>query len=302
MAPTIAEFFGYPSTDRSQQARQAVGSEQCPFIGDRCEKQLHSGVAAGVCTLKQQRTDPVICCPIRLYAEDYKVLQDVADRAFGTGLPLEKGALAKATARRTQSPVVAVWGKRWGGELRLPQRSGSGSFFVDWILARLDAAGSLVDFVAIEVQTIDTTGNYQAARASLLSPVEQALVEATAGFNWENVNKRIIPQLLYKGNVLQRETKCTGGLFFVSPQRVFEKIMERVGGQSALLAYPLQSSSITFLPYNLGAQTTSGTPAPLVAGTPFTTNIQQLAQAFAGPGVMPPAGSYEDAIQQQLNS
>lgn len=301
MASTISEFFGYPATDRSAQARQAVAAELCPFIGDRCEKQLHNGVASGVCTLKQTRTEAVICCPVRLYAEDYKVLQDVADKAFGPGLRLHKGALAKSAAQHAQTHVVAVWGKRWGGELRLPQRGGRGNFFVDWILARLDASGSLVDFVAVEVQTIDTTGNYQAARTALQSPVELATIEATAGFNWENVNKRIIPQLLYKGNVLQREPKCSGGLFFVSPQRVFEKIMERVGGQSALLAYPLQSSSITFLPYNLGAQAAAGTPAPLVAGPAFTTNIQQLAQAFAGPGVMPPAGSYEDAIQQQLN-
>jgi hypothetical protein len=30
--------------------------------------------------------------------------------------------------------------------------------------------------------------------------------------------------------------------------------------------------------------------------TVFTTNIGQVAQAFSGPGVMPPPNCYEDAI------
>ncbi len=39
-----------------------------------------------------------------------------------------------------------------------------------------------------------------------------------AGVNWENVSKRILPQLIYKGYVLRRERLCSKGLFFVCPK------------------------------------------------------------------------------------
>lgn len=90
--------------------------------------------------------------------------------------------------------VVAVFGKGWGGELRLPQRQGMGAYFVDWVLARLDDNARLAEFTAIEVQTIDTTGNYNAARQALLT--NGAEVDCPVGLNWENVNKRILPQLM----------------------------------------------------------------------------------------------------------
>ena len=134
-----------------------------------------------------------------------------------------------------------MFGKRWGGELRLPQRNGVGAYFVDWILARLSPTGQLLEFVAVEVQSIDTTGNYRNGRCLLASP--RRTDATTAGFNWENVNKRIIPQVIYKGHVLQREALCQKGLFFVIPSPVYERIMSRLGGESNLLHYPLQSSA-----------------------------------------------------------
>lgn len=300
MATKIAEFFGYRASDASPAALTAALTAHCPFLNDRCTKILRDGVIAGVCTLKPATSDPVICCPNRLYAADYSFLRDIADVVFQPGLTMKAGASAKTFARQTNAPAVAVFGKRWGGELRLPQRTGTGAYFVDWILARLDSSGSLTEFVAVEVQSIDTTGNYRDAINAMLQ--NRADVPSTAGFNWENVNKRIIPQLLYKGNVLQREAKCKGGLFFVTPQPIYDKIMTRLGGAQGLLPYPLQSSSITFMAYDLDlANSQVGSPVPLKQTQLFTTNIGQVAQAFAGPGVMPPANSYEAAIVHALS-
>src|SRR5690606_16947898 len=155
----------------------------------KCIKTLSDGLIAGVCTLKPSRSGPVICCPIRLYADDYRILRDVSDMAFGPGLPVKPGGSAVREAKQLGSGVSAVFGKRWGGELHLPQRGGVGAYFVDWILARINGFGDLVEFVAIEVQSIDTTGNYRGARRELLDPARR-VVPATAGFNWENVNKR----------------------------------------------------------------------------------------------------------------
>ncbi|WP_423494523.1 hypothetical protein IM711_02370 [Microbacterium esteraromaticum] len=300
MATTIFEFFGFRSVDRSPAALEHADRGHCPFLDDTCTKTLRDGTIAGVCALKPATRGPVICCPVRLYAEDYRILRDVSDLAFGPGLSLKAGASAVYEARYTQTDVVAVFGKRWGGELHLPQRQGTGAYFVDWILARLDRNGDLVEFVAIEVQSIDTTGNYQEARRNLLDQSRQ-VTSATAGFNWENVNKRILPQLIYKGNVLQREQLCQKGLFFVTPTPVFDKVMTRLGGQGVLLPYPLQSSSITFLSYDIDeAAYVPGQPLPLVRKNTHTTNVGQVAQAFAGPGVMPPQDVYRSAINEAL--
>lgn len=113
---------------------------------------------------------------------------------------------------RQERGAVAVFGKGWGGELRLPQRKGVGSYFVDWVLARLDGCGELTELTAIEVQTIDTTGSYGNARKSLAE--ERKMTADTVGLNWENVSKRINP-----ANHIQGTSVAEGG--FVSLRFVF---------------------------------------------------------------------------------
>ncbi|UIE45349.1 NotI family restriction endonuclease [Xanthomonas citri] len=122
MAGKIWEFFGYRSDDHSPAAVAAATDKQCPYLSEVCEKRLSDGAIAGVCTIKPATSGPVICCPIRLYADKYRALYDVAKIAFDDDLELIAGRQASARARAKQAPVVAVFGKRWGGELRLGVR------------------------------------------------------------------------------------------------------------------------------------------------------------------------------------
>ena len=155
MAGYIAEFFGYRSEDTSKEALTVVAQKRCPFLGTQCTKILsRDRIVSGVCAIRQ-KTDGspnVICCPIRIYAEDYKMLRTIANNAFGMNLNLYAGRAA-VDKSKSEGGAIAVFGHGWGGELRLPQREGTGSYFVDWVLARLDANGELVEFTAIEVQT-----------------------------------------------------------------------------------------------------------------------------------------------------
>jgi hypothetical protein len=269
----------------------------CPFLGEVCQKTLHDGSPSGACTLKAMRSNPVIICPIRLYDDDYRILREVADAAFGAGTQL----VLPSDARRAQhdGTSVAVFGRRWGGELRLPQRQGSGGYFVDWVLARIGANGHVQDFVAVEVQSIDTTGNYQDERAAYLADRDFA-GNSTAGFNWENVNKRILPQLIYKGHVLRREALCQKGLFFVCPQQVWERIRDRLGGIGAMMPYQLQPGAITFRWYDVGGSVPAGQQRDLNYRGQFTTTIDQVALAFTAPQNLPDAGVYADAISREL--
>lgn len=298
MAGKIWEFFGYRADDHSATAIAAVANKQCPFLGETCEKRLSDGIIAGVCTIKPMTSSPVMCCPIRLYADKYRILYDVAKIAFEEDYELVAGSKAAERAKAKQAPVVAVFGKRWGGELRLPQKDGAGSYFVDWVLALLDAQGKLKEFVAVEVQTIDTTGNYRNGREGLLSH-ERTNPQTTVGMNWENVNKRILPQLIYKGQVLQREALCRKGLFFVCPHPVYTRIMARLGGASGLIHYALQPASITFLAYDHDTETTDGTTVPLKGLPPHSTTVYKVQEAFNNV-TLPAENVYRTAIDIAL--
>jgi hypothetical protein len=246
---------------------------------------------------------PVICCPVRLYANDYQILKDVAVQAFGGGIDLMTAS--DVNGYRASNPgkaAIAVFGKRWGKELRLPSRAKKaggkvGAYFVDWILAHLDATGKLLGFVAIEVQSIDTTGNYREERQAYLENGSFA-GKSTANPNWENVNKRILPQIIYKGHVLRREPLCQKGLFFICPAPVYKKIAERLGG--SLTEIHQQAGSVTLMQYDIGPTVPNGQIRALELVGQSTTTIDQVALAFTAPSNLPPAKVYEQAINAEL--
>jgi hypothetical protein len=298
MASRIVEFFGYAPADASDAARQAREGKRRPFLGCVCLKTLSDGAVSGVCTLEPARGGTVVCCPYRLYANDYACLRDVARIAFGPDCDLRPGQDAAAAPHSPGRVRVAVFGKRWGKELRLPNRGRSGGYFVDWVLARLGEGGELAEFVAVEVQSIDTTGNYQAERQAYLNDQPAPYLMSTAGFNWENVNKRILPQLIHKGHVLRRERLCRKGLFFICPTPVCTKIRERLGGR--LLQYEMQSGALTLMWYNIGTAVAEGEIRSLNHEGQFTTTVDQVALAFTSPSNLPDANVYEQAINAEL--
>lgn len=256
-----------------------------------------------MCTLKPMTSGPVICCPVRLYANDYQTLKDVAAQVFGGGLDLVTASdVAGYRANNPGKAAIAVFGKRWGKELRLPSRAKKkggkvGAYFVDWILAHLDSTGKLLGFVAVEVQSIDTTGNYRGERQAYLEG-RAFKGNSTAGPNWENVNKRILPQIIYKGHVLRREPLCQKGLFFICPTPVYDKIAERLGGN--LEEIHQQPGSVTLMRYDIGPAVPDGQIRALVSSGQSTTTIDQIALAFTAPTNLPPAKVYEQAILAEL--
>lgn len=299
MAATIFEFFGYRADDASDVAKRAADTETCPISEDTCHKSFNDGVVSGVCAIKPITSEPVICCPIRLYADDYRILSDIADRVFGSNLKLVAGRDAVQHAIDHQEECVAVFGKGWGGELRLPQKSKKGGYFVDWVLAKLSNRGELIEFVAVEVQTIDTTGTYRPGYDALKA--DRSIKKTTAGLNWENVAKRILPQLIYKGQILQREELCRSGLFFVCPAPVFERIMERLGGQQGLVRYALQPASITFAvyDYDIPDKPVSESLLPLKNTLNHSTTVYKVQEAFNNV-TLPVENVYRDAILRAL--
>lgn len=301
MSGYISEFFGYRAEDNSTGANAAAVRQICPFLGGQCTKILsRDRIISGVCAVRQKTSGspPVICCPNRIYAEDYKMLRNIAVEAFGCELCLYSGRAAVEKAKE-EGGAIAVFGHGWGGELRLPQRAGTGSYFVDWVLARLDDDGELVEFTAIEVQTIDTSGNYRNAREALLDG--RQIKDDTVGLNWENVSKRIIPQLIYKGQVLQREDLCKTGLFFVCPKSVYDRVLNRLGGKDRIPAFPTQPASIHFVAYDYLPDTeqVDGRIIPLGVIEEHCTTVYKVQEAFSSMN-LPEGNVYRDAIRKSL--
>lgn len=300
MAGSVVELFGFRANDTSDKSLSAAAGRSCPFIHDTCSKMLRDGTVSGVCAVDQVKSGKnVICCPNRLYAGDYQVLRLIADRAFGSGLNLYSGRAAIDRAK-AEKGAVAVFGHRWGGELRLPQRNGSGNYFADWVLAKLDGRGDLVEFTSIEVQTVDTTGNYHDSRNALLNG--RKIEKSTVGLNWENVSKRILPQLIYKGQILQREPLCRSGLWLITPEPVYQRIMERLGGtENIAFGYASQPGALHFLQYDYD------TNAPLIDGVPTKlailgeecTTVEQVQAAFSRVR-LPEPGVYGEALRLAL--
>lgn len=299
MAGYIAEFFGYAASDKSQSALATAARKNCPFLGSFCVKTLsRDKIISGVCAIRQKTAGSpnVICCPVRLYADNYKMLRLIANRAFRQELNLYAGRVAVEKAKE-ESGAIAVFGKGWGGELRLPQRKGMGSYFVDWVLARLDGQGELAELTAIEVQTIDTTGSYGNAQKVLAESRE--VISDTAGLNWENVSKRIIPQIIYKGQVLQREDLCRSGLFLVCPKPVYQRILDRLGGIEKLPEFPSQPASINFIAYDTNAEQKDGEITPLGIVEEHCTTVYKVQEAFSWLN-LPEGNVYKEAISRTL--
>ena len=102
-----------------------------------------------------------------MYADNFKVLREISAETFGAGTELVRPAdvAVRVAAGSMTGNEVAVFGRYWGQELPLPRPRGaagaaSRKYYVDWILAKLDGGGDLAELTAVEVQTVDTTGNY----------------------------------------------------------------------------------------------------------------------------------------------
>ena len=306
MALRVTEFFGLAPLD--QEAARNVSRRRCPFVRGDCIKPNH-----GACSVRQlTQPDPVICCPNRMYEGNFRILAEISTATFGTETELLRPSdvAGRVSAGAMTGNEVAVFGRYWGQELPLPRPRGaspaeSRKYYVDWILAKLDRDGYLVELTAVEVQTVDTTGNYTDQVQSFFRGERyrdrrgRTPGYSNAGINWENVNKRILPQLIYKGHVLRRETKCTKGLYFVCPKQVYDRIRDRLGGN--LHEYHPSTGTITFRSYELGPTAPSGYHRSMVLSGQFTTTVDQVAIAFTSPMNLPDPNVYGAAIGAALN-
>lgn len=171
----IAEILGEPA---SQMYNPANAEYQCPFINSTCIKLSHKFEGPyPVCTLHRRRRrreipEYVCVCPKRFFQAD--LVNDVIRHCWWGDPPV--------------NPQLAH-------EIKM---AGFGK--VDFVIADIDQqTGAVGKFVSVELQAVDITGSYEPAYSAIINRQPVVNAPMSYGFNWANVRKRFVSQLITKG-------------------------------------------------------------------------------------------------------
>ena len=177
IASKVAELYGLPTYQPADWPAVAV-SQQCPFLSRKCLKNRKSNAeqTIGTCTMTYgQAALPTMICPFRLL-ERSQIFTDCIH-------------LLKLHEPGNELRIV--------GELSVPGGS------IDYCLVSV-RDGKPKDFVAIELQTMDSTGTVWPERQRFLQAhgvkVKRGDVASskTFGMNWKMTAKTILVQLNHK--------------------------------------------------------------------------------------------------------
>ena len=182
----VLELFGC-STRTNQDWKQIVKRQRCPFTDTKCFKVRKSDpeVSIGTCCVRYGKNQQdIIICPNRLL-ERRQVFTD---------------CLHLLTQHDPGNELHII------SEVSIPGGS------VDYFLASAKK-GKVKDFVAIEFQTLDTTGTVWPERQRLLKALGIRTRQGDAqkvkafGMNWKMTAKTILVQLHHKVDTLEHVGK-----------------------------------------------------------------------------------------------
>jgi hypothetical protein len=300
MANDIRELFGHEASDTSDDADLLWRTKACPFVGTWCTKLNHDKSAVyGTCSVSSSHGNVVIC-PKRLYADDYLVLKRVGGDAFGSAnfltfpdyLRVARGGKAALSA---PGGLVVALGQQSGKEVSIGNQMS-----MDWVLVHV-VDGKISSYTGIEVQSIDTTNNYRDCweyyrewRDSRSKP-SRPKPRSEHGYNWANVHKRLIPQLIRKGLIFSRSEKVDYGLSFVLPEEVFLHF-EDILGTDFTVPERMGADVLTVYTYQLGAQGAAGTIRPLVPKRKLHLMLTEFAERFVSGPNLPTGAALDGAV------
>jgi len=285
----IVELFGYRPNDVSATARQAFATEHCPFTNRVCTKTNHDqSIIYGVCSvtngMKTGPHDEVIVCPKRLYQKNYGIFDDLAKEVWGPETELVIGGTVEELRNRAINkarPAVA-FGQHSGAEIAV---NSNGQMSMDWVIQSYKTELGLVadEFIGIEVQSIDITGNYRDNWAAYQAMKQNgslpnvAIENSGHGLNWANVHKRLIPQIIRKGNIYRGIERCVG-FYFIAPEVVYQKFEEVIGDLPKLDGPAKDRLSIKT--YSISDQVADGNIRDICPVRTVHLDALEVAQAF----------------------
>lgn len=183
----LAEVFGFPPDNLSPEAQRYRQNRLCPYHNKvpSCTKDKAND-PLGVCSI-YAGDDVAITCPVRL-RQDWLIAEDAASFFF---------------------PENTAWTSLM--EIRINDSNGQSAGNIDLVLVAYDSSGQIIDFGALEVQSVYISGNVR-------RPFERYMEDPSNRFNmnWigqknyprpdylSSSRKRLAPQLIYKGGILKK--------------------------------------------------------------------------------------------------
>jgi len=290
----LIEVFGYSPDDLSSSCRSLWNLETCPFINKVCTKTNHDkSIVYGTCSVTSPYGDCIIC-PNRLYANRYECLRKVAIEVFGAEFEFFTYEQFIPVRRDTGTCIVAL-GHNSGKEVNI-----GGHLSMDWVLAKI-SDGDLVEYVGVEVQSIDITGNYRDSWYAYknLELVTTNIPSSEHGMNWANVHKRLIPQLIRKGLIYSRSSLVNHGLYFILPDIVYKKF-EDIIGQDLRKKRSSAADIMTVHTYGLSSQTQAGKQRDLILVRNHKFTLSEFSKRFISGPNLPSGDDLDDAVRRVL--
>jgi hypothetical protein len=291
----LVEVFGYRPDDLTRSVRVLWSIGGCPFTNKTCIKINHDQtITYGTCSVTSPYGN-IIICPNRLYVNNYEVLHRVSQDAFGKSIPFLMYNQFIEQRDLNRECIVAL-GKNSGREIQVGR-----SLSMDWVLAHISEA-KLVEYVGIEVQSIDITGNYRDAWHAYRNFSEgsdrDSLPSSQHGLNWANVHKRLIPQIIRKSVVYSRSNLVKKGLYFILPDIVYQKFEDVIGSDIPLVD-KLSRDTITVFTYKLGEPVPHGHQRNLVQVRKLRFDLDEFSNRFiTGPNL--PSGEALDQVVKRV--
>jgi hypothetical protein len=286
---SLVEIFGHAPGDVTPKARKYWELKACPFVGRACTKYDHTNsICYGTCSVTNAGQEVVIC-PNRLYANKYEPIRHVAEDVFGK---LQFMMFDEYVSKASSAPdCIVALGQNSGREVRLSKMS------MDWVLAHI-RKGKLVEYVGIEVQSIDITGNYRDAWYAARD--QKSDIPASGhGLNWANVHKRLMPQIIRKGLVYSRSALVKKGLFFIVPEPVYQRFEEIIGAD-----IPQERVAgkgvISVFTYDLGKAVPHGRVRGLVRNRVIRFKLEEFSARFISGPNLPAGNELDDKIREIL--
>ncbi len=224
----LAEVFGFPADNLSEQAEHYRNARLCPYNNKTpsCTKNKAKD-PLGVCSV-YSGNEIAITCPVR-FRQNWKMITDAAKFFF---------------------PLDITWVAL--PEIRLNDGDGQSAGNIDYVLVAHDGMGKIVDFGAIEVQSVYISGNVRRPFAHYMQDrVNHAQME------WSSTNvradylsssrKRLIPQIIYKGKIINAWKKKTAIVLHENFYKTLPELptVEPENAEVAWLIYGLDLNSTT---------------------------------------------------------
>lgn len=288
----LLEVFGFSPLDHTPTARQFWELNACPFIRKPCSKYDHTRtICYGTCSVTNS-IENVIICPNRLYENDYQTIKRVSYEAFGNKpFFLFDQYIQNNIDRNLPSECVVALGHNSGKEVKITNMS------MDWVLAYIKD-GILLNYVGIEVQSIDITGNYRDAWYAARSK-NNDIPASQHGLNWANVHKRLIPQIIRKSLIYSQSKLVKNGLYFIVPDAVYKRFEDIIGSDIPQIQ-SVGKETITVHTYDLTPPKPFGYSRTLVPNRSLRFTLADFSERFiAGPN-LPSSDILDNKIRKIL--